>query len=255
MKKSIWIFVVVLMIAILLMPGCTFNPPAHNQTTNTTRIIGMGDTVKVDYILRDENGTVLDQSKAPLTVKVSDNNGFIKGFTYSLMGHKVGDHYNVTVPPELGYGQKDPDEIIIMPLKYTLPLVQWIPMNEIENALKRYNFTISKNTTFPYTPSVNATILNVTDKLVWVKLNLIKNQTFIWNNFEQKVIDVNDDNATIKFIIENGTTYLLKNPKTGNENLRKAKVTLLNETTFMIDFNSEMKGKTLYFEIWIRDVE
>lgn len=251
--------------------GCIFpeNPEKNQTNSNQTRIIGVGDTVTVDYILRDEHGKIIDTTLpnigekygihkkywGPIKVKIADDNGFIKGFTYSLMGHKVGDHYNVTVPPELGYGEKDPNLIIYQDLVYNVSLYQWVPMDELLNYSKSHNFTIAENVTFPYRPSVYATIINYTDDVAWIKLNLTVNQTFIWSNLEQKVLNVTNDTATIKFMVENNSIMFLKNPKIGDNKLRRAKIIILNDTTFMIDFNPELRGKTLYFEIWVRDVE
>ena len=66
-----------------------------------------GDTVKVHYTGRLDDGKVFDTSlkneKEPFSVKVGAGM-VIKGWDLGLVGMKVGGKRLLTIPPELGYG-------------------------------------------------------------------------------------------------------------------------------------------------------
>ncbi len=99
--------------------------------------ISNGDTVKVNYTGSFENGEVFDSSieeKAkgsenynpqrkyePMPVKVGVGQ-LIKGFEKALVGMKIGEEKEVTIPPEEAYGNVDPNR------------VQTVPMNAFEEA-------------------------------------------------------------------------------------------------------------------------
>jgi peptidylprolyl isomerase len=86
----------------LAITACS-TPPAAN------RVAEQGDTVKVDYTLTLDDGTVADSSKgkAPLEFKIGGGQ-VIPGFDKGVTGMKVGEERTVKVPPEEGYGTYDP---------------------------------------------------------------------------------------------------------------------------------------------------
>ena len=70
--------------------------------------IGRNRVVTLEYILRDERGTVLDSSsgRAPLSYLHGKGN-IIPGLEEALAGKAEGDKVEVTVAPERGYGARD----------------------------------------------------------------------------------------------------------------------------------------------------
>lgn len=75
-----------------------------------------GDTVTVDYTGWLDDGTVFDSSKKPGRDPFSftvDGNMVIKGWDEGLKGMKVGGVRELTIPPDLGYG--DADQGVIPP--------------------------------------------------------------------------------------------------------------------------------------------
>ncbi|AQG78344.1 FKBP-type peptidyl-prolyl cis-trans isomerase [Spirosoma montaniterrae] len=70
----------------------------------------------IHYTLRDNSGTVLDSSEGrePLYYLHGENN-LIPGMEEGLEGRTKGDKLQLTVPPEKGYGRRDPQLIEQVP--------------------------------------------------------------------------------------------------------------------------------------------
>lgn len=76
-----------------------------------------GDTITVEYEGRLEDGTIFDSSEnheEPLQFTVGEGK-IIKGFDQAVIGMKVGEEKEVTVPPEQAYGQHNPELIRDLP--------------------------------------------------------------------------------------------------------------------------------------------
>ncbi len=74
-----------------------------------------GDTVKVHYTGKLENGTVFDTSKdrQPLEFTIGSG-GIIPGFEKGIIGMEIGDTKTITVPPEAAYGPRRKDLVVDM---------------------------------------------------------------------------------------------------------------------------------------------
>lgn len=72
-----------------------------------------GNTVQVHYTGKLEDGTVFDTSEGrdPLTFKVGSGQ-LIPGFDQAVVGKDVGETTTATIPPEEGYGERDPARIL-----------------------------------------------------------------------------------------------------------------------------------------------
>lgn len=70
----------------------------------------------IHYTLRDSEGNVLDSSQGrdPLYYLHGENN-LIPGMEEGLEGRSAGDKLNLDVPPEKGYGKRDPQLIEEVP--------------------------------------------------------------------------------------------------------------------------------------------
>ena len=70
----------------------------------------------IDYTLTDPNGQVIDSSKGrqPLAYLHGASN-IIPGLETALEGKDVGENINVTIPPEQGYGARDPNLVQPVP--------------------------------------------------------------------------------------------------------------------------------------------
>jgi FKBP-type peptidyl-prolyl cis-trans isomerase SlyD len=86
------------------------------MSTDDRQIIAAGKVVSLHYTLRDGGGDVLGSSDGDLPLEYlhgADN--IVVGLEDALVGHAVGDHVEVTVPPEQGYGERDEDDVQAVP--------------------------------------------------------------------------------------------------------------------------------------------
>lgn len=70
-----------------------------------TQSVSKGSVVKVEYIAKLADGTVVDKSEGhgPLEF-VAGAGEMIQGFDEAVLGMKLGQEKTVTVPPEKAYG-------------------------------------------------------------------------------------------------------------------------------------------------------
>jgi FKBP-type peptidyl-prolyl cis-trans isomerase SlyD len=70
---------------------------------------------EIEYVLKVD-GEIVDQSEAgdPL-VYLHGHNNIIPGLEDALEGHQAGDHLTVTVSPEDGYGERDDENVQVLP--------------------------------------------------------------------------------------------------------------------------------------------
>jgi len=71
--------------------------------------IKKGDVVRMNYVLKDEDGEIIDQSQAGSPFEYLHGHGnIVIGLEKALTGAKVGDKKQVVVSPAEGYGEIDP---------------------------------------------------------------------------------------------------------------------------------------------------
>lgn len=81
------------------------------------KTIKQGDTVKVGYVGKFENGDVFDRSAEdqPLEFTVGEKK-LIKGFEESVIGKSVGDRYTIVLQPNDAYGERQESLVQDIPL-------------------------------------------------------------------------------------------------------------------------------------------
>lgn len=94
---------------------------AEPQQQTPTPTIENGSSVQIEYTLKDDAGTVLDSNKGrnPLAYTQGEHR-IIPGLEKALNGMKAGDEKQVTVKPEDGYGEADPQAVTEVP-KESIP--------------------------------------------------------------------------------------------------------------------------------------
>ncbi|MDE6557251.1 MAG: FKBP-type peptidyl-prolyl cis-trans isomerase, partial [Duncaniella sp.] len=85
-----------------------------------------GERVKVNYTGRLSDGTVFDQTDAPVTFDVDR---LVPGFTEGLKMMRPGGTYRLVIPASLGYGDTGAAGVIPpgAALDFTVELVEVVP--------------------------------------------------------------------------------------------------------------------------------
>jgi len=99
--------------AVLLAVATLMVPHASEAAKDST--IRKGSAVTFDYTLTVD-GKVVETSvgRKPMTY-VAGSGALIPGLEEGLMGMKVGDKKSIVVPPEKGYGHRDPKAVQKVP--------------------------------------------------------------------------------------------------------------------------------------------
>ena len=71
--------------------------------------------VTIDYTLKDDNGTVLDNSTEGKFAYMHGANNIIPGLENALAGKSAGDEVDVSVNPAEGYGERNDSMIQAVP--------------------------------------------------------------------------------------------------------------------------------------------
>jgi len=71
--------------------------------------------VTLNYTLKDNSGTVIDESRDSTFVYLHGASNIIPGLETALIGKTSGDQMNVTIAPEDAYGERDDDRIESVP--------------------------------------------------------------------------------------------------------------------------------------------
>jgi len=108
--KTLTTGLILLTISVPFLLGCSAEKVAKE-----------GDTVKVHYTGKLEDGTIFDSSKdrEPFEVTIGSG-GAIPGFENGIVGMAIGDTKTVTIPPEEAYGPRR-DELVMTISKDEFP--------------------------------------------------------------------------------------------------------------------------------------
>lgn len=127
-KEAVFFIAILLLVSTIFVSGCTDN----GSEGGDSRTVKSGDTVKVDYTGKLEDGTVFDTSRedvakqagiyvdgreyAPLTFVVGSGQ-VIQGFDEGVIGMKVGEEKTLTIPPEKAYGEYEKARVLAVPIE------------------------------------------------------------------------------------------------------------------------------------------
>ncbi len=281
MKKILIIFAA----TIIFFSGCI---DQKNQKT-----VKLGDNVSIDFT-GSINGTVFDTSidsvakennlpnktYKPLRFIVGKEK-VIKGLDEGIVGMKVGESKTLTIPPEMAYGQKDPQLVQIVPIIQNMSVTRSFPkfvdipidqfgevfganrkigdrvqIPETNNSMIIKDLTTS-NVVLTYDFKVgdkisklapwNETVIKIDDNNITTKSGAKKDDIIIypgavWNT---TIIDINSDNITLK---HNRIPETKVRIPAGNMRVH------FNDTHIILDVNNEYAGEILTFDVTIRSI-
>lgn len=70
-------------------------------------VVSAGNTVEVDYIIRNDDGELIHQSESEPWVFTLGQSQMVRGVEKAILGYKVGDTIDIKVAAEDGYGLRD----------------------------------------------------------------------------------------------------------------------------------------------------
>jgi len=74
--------------------------------------VGPDCVVQFQYTLKSDDGEIIDKSEGDAALGyLHGHSNIVPGLEKALEGKAVGDEVKVTVPPEEGYGEHDPNEV------------------------------------------------------------------------------------------------------------------------------------------------
>lgn len=85
----------------------------------TDSVIEKDKVVSINYVLKDNKGTIMDSSQGQPLSYLQGHNNIIPGLEQALLGLKVGEQKQVQIAPQDGYGEINPE------LRFTIPLDQF----------------------------------------------------------------------------------------------------------------------------------
>lgn len=279
------------LIAVLLILGAGaggyyWYTQQHRSEEKKAIYVEMGDKVVVDYIGRFVDMSVFDTSMysvakdnvsypkspafhmrepsdyVPLKVKVGTASEgeyitVIEGFREALLGMKVGDRRTAIIPPEKGYGFKDPSLIVEKPLIETIQMrYVWneskftdyfgkSPLDGLVVKDPKWGWNVSvfaaygDKVVFQFTPEVG----EIVSPFGWEIKVLSVDSTANNGNGEIKIqhlIKPSQVNRIHAQDFQYRDFYLIGlNPQAG---------------TFTIDYNEQTKGNTLIFTITLLNI-
>ncbi|HUV27929.1 MAG TPA: peptidylprolyl isomerase [Anaerolineales bacterium] len=84
--------------------------------TESNLIVTENVVVSLDYVLTLDNDREIDRSEEGTPLEyLHGHKNIIPGLESKLEGLSVGDEKKVTVPPKLGYGERDPESVAEYP--------------------------------------------------------------------------------------------------------------------------------------------
>lgn len=84
--------------------------------TEQSLTLGPGTRVRMHFAIKLEDGQIVDSTFAGKAAEFEFGDGNLpEGFEQALVGLKLGDHLQLTIAPERGFGMHNPSNIQVMP--------------------------------------------------------------------------------------------------------------------------------------------
>lgn len=200
-----------------------------------------GDIVQIGYTGRLQDGTVFDSGNHTFVVGTGE---VISGIDRAVTGMIIGESKTVTIPPEEAYGYYEPNNTL------SIPLVQELNRTA-DTTEEMFKLTFDEGPVVDKLYSVGG--------MEWpIRVVDIQNQTIVYvHELEDGIIfDLKDIignvYGTSRVSIDGEKITLTSSPVKGSvvtTVVGTGRVTEVNETHMVMDFNDELAGEILIFEI------
>lgn len=251
----------ILILFLLLVAGC-ISGKAPGETDRSDPVLESGDFVKMDFTGRiKDTGEVFYTTYADVAfnpdIEKMDRFTFASqyepvGFTVGegqvlpaleagVIGMKIGDEKNITLTPKEGYGEWFPENVKVMPRIAVLPKLTNVSLSAFRAGTGKEpeaNETIQLN-------YWKAKVVNISNSNVTLS-HEPDNDTAINTEYGPAVVTLNDTHIITSLTPELGTVITIA--------FDEGVISDINDTDFTIDFNHPLAGKTLVFEVTVRDI-
>jgi FKBP-type peptidyl-prolyl cis-trans isomerase 2 len=244
--------VYLILVLLILFAGCG----------SEGEIVGVGDSVNVNYVGRLEDGKVFDTSirevaENPVVVKTdsfSEKSVYtpfkfevgageaISGFDEAVIGMKTGEEKDVEIPPEKAYGNWSEELTETQPRIFIVDAVETVTKNDLTEVSGLTEFVVGE--TVPWR-EWRAEIVAITPDSVVLKSQV----TVTTINTEMGTIDIEVDTGTITQTFTPIQDAIIQTPR------GFGRLSIINETDFRVDYNPPLAGKTLNFKITLESIE
>ncbi len=280
-------FILILAASMILLSGCIGQRTVKLGDNVSVDYIGSLQDGKVfdtsiESVARAHDLFTPERAYTPLNF-TAGRPGVIEGFSEGVIGMKVGETKVLTIPPEKAYGPINPSRINVYPriqeIPARFPRVIEFPAGQFEGVFGA-GHKIGDIVTLPNT-AINMTVKNISSN-VSLSYNFkvgdkIPSSGLPWNT---TVVKIDDKNITVEYSVKKNDTFQLqidqfqKAPwSTTVINVSSMNITLkhnaipdtqiqsmfgppirvrFNETSIIMDANSELAGKTLIFNVTLR---
>jgi len=208
----------------------------------------IGDLVSVKYELYIDNGLVQTQT----TNFTLGQEGVIEGFTKGVLGMRIGENTKITVPPENGYGVYDPFKIELMPEFSKVWIIGSAYKDALESVLTKGEITIGseimiKSLPWPLKIRDIETIIVEEKNILDVTYDNVPVLNSLYYDplsmpWQIKVTEIDDDFITYQNLPKIGVPVVKDAYTVG-------RVTKIEDGAIVVDYNHELAGKTLVFEL------
>jgi FKBP-type peptidyl-prolyl cis-trans isomerase 2 len=248
---------IIILTAVILFSGCV------------EKKVKTGDNISIDYTGSLEDGKVFEtslekvatenqlfdpmQKYTPLNFTVG-NMEVIKGMDDGVIGMKVGESKTLKITPENGYGNIDPNKIIVVPRLQVIPSVfpkkeeREIPIESFEGTFGS-GHKVGETIIVPNDPNISVTIQNITSKDLF--------NFFEPNSAYELIKYLNQEYgidfpiyATVKMNEKTGQIFISHEKKEIslrlNDDRSSATIQLYDGRTVKLNVKNEGQGQTIY---------
>ena len=251
-----------ILILLLLLTGCISGKDS-SDVDPPDLVLESGDFVKMDFTVRiKDSGEVFATTYAEVALnpEVEKMEMFISpdkfeplGFTLgegqmfpaledSMIGLKIGDTKNITLAPEDAYGEWSPGNITTRLKTVVLPR---LTNSSVSDYIALAGKEPELNETIPLNYNWTASVVNIYDQNITLLIET-NNNTDIDTEYGTALVTSNDTHITTSLTPEFGATVMT------SEGM--GVISEENDTHFTIDRNHPLAGKTLVFEVTVRDI-
>ncbi|MDD2487550.1 MAG: FKBP-type peptidyl-prolyl cis-trans isomerase [Candidatus Gracilibacteria bacterium] len=263
---------------------------SDDKSSTEGKLVKNGDTIKVDYVGRLEDGTIFDASLEEFAKKsknYSEGRKFepleftvgagqmIKGFDAGVVGMKVGEKKTLTIKPADGYGEKSIKQDI--PLNYlqdkivqTVPadsfkdkIVQTVPAEAFKDKQLKVGDVINES-------GITGKVTAISDLGVSVEIDNKQNPFYGKKLAVGLQSDYQGNGVKITAISGTGVSVEVdnkQNPFYGKKlaeglvgklpNGQDVKIVSIGKESVTVEMNnpSELAGKTLIFDVEVKSIK